>query len=121
MIDDDIFEMYSKSVGNIIQRGGTILKTARSAQFFETEGRKIAYENLKKRGINGIVVIGGDGSFKGAQKFSNEFTFQHFDMNNNVEVFCLSKFNSYRIHCKTCRCSTYQNILISIFFKPSTE
>jgi 6-phosphofructokinase 1 len=41
--------------------------------FFEPEGRKIAYENLKKRGINGIVVIGGDGSFKGAQKFSNEF------------------------------------------------
>ena len=73
MIDDDIFEMESKSVGNIIQRGGTILKTARSAQFFEIEGRKIAYENLKKRGINGIVVIGGDGSFKGAQKFSHEF------------------------------------------------
>ena len=67
MIDDDIFEMYSKSVGNIIQRGGTILKTARSAQFFEIEGRKTAYENLKKRGIDGIVVIGGDGSFKGAQ------------------------------------------------------
>jgi len=73
MIEDDIFEMDSKSVGNIIQRGGTILKTARSAQFFETEGRKIAYENLKKRGIDGMVVIGGDGSFKGAQKFSNEF------------------------------------------------
>lgn len=73
MIDDDIFEMYSKSVGNIIQRGGTILKTARSAQFFEIEGRKTAYENLKKRGIDGMVVIGGDGSFKGAQKFSHEF------------------------------------------------
>ncbi|MCX6211500.1 MAG: 6-phosphofructokinase [Bacteroidetes bacterium] len=73
MIDDDIFPMDSKSVGNIIQRGGTILKTARSAAFFEPEGRKIAYQNLKKRGINGIVVIGGDGSFKGAQKFSNEF------------------------------------------------
>jgi 6-phosphofructokinase 1 len=73
MIEDDIFQMDSKSVANIIQRGGTILKTARSKDFFEPEGRKIAYENLKKRGINGIVVIGGDGSFKGAQKFSNEF------------------------------------------------
>ena len=72
MIDDDIFPMESKSVGNIIQRGGTILKTARCMEFFEPAGRKIAYENLSKRGINGIVVIGGDGSFKGAQKFSTE-------------------------------------------------
>jgi 6-phosphofructokinase 1 len=73
MIDDDIMPMDSRSVANIIQRGGTILKTARSMDFFEEEGRKKAYENLKKRGINGLVVIGGDGSFKGAQKFSNEF------------------------------------------------
>ena len=73
MIEDDIFEMDSKSVANIIQRGGTILKTARSKDFFTPEGRQIAYDNLKKRDINGIVVIGGDGSFKGAQKFSNEF------------------------------------------------
>ncbi len=73
MIEDDIVPMDSKSVANIIQRGGTILKTARSKDFFEPEGRQIAYDNLKKRGINGIVVIGGDGSFKGAQKFSNEF------------------------------------------------
>jgi 6-phosphofructokinase 1 len=65
--------MDSKSVANIIQRGGTILKTARSAAFFEPEGRKKAYDNLKKFGINGLVIIGGDGSFKGAQKFSNEF------------------------------------------------
>jgi len=73
MIEDDIYQMDSKSVANIIQRGGTILKTARSKEFFEPEGRQKAYENLKKRGIDGIVVIGGDGSFKGAQKFSNEF------------------------------------------------
>ena len=62
MIEDDIFQMDSKSVGNIIQRGGTILKTARSKEFFTPEGREIAYKNLKKRGIDGIVVIGGDGS-----------------------------------------------------------
>ncbi len=73
MIDDDIFQMESRSVANIIQRGGTILKCARSNEFREPAGRVKAYENLKKRGINGLVVIGGDGSFKGAQKFSNEF------------------------------------------------
>lgn len=73
MIEDDIFQMDSRSVANIIQRGGTILKTARSKEFFEKEGRQKAYENLKKRGINGLVIIGGDGSFRGAQKFSNEF------------------------------------------------
>ncbi len=73
MIEDDIVPMNSRSVANIIQRGGTILKTARSLEFLEPEGRKIAYNNLKKRGINGLVIIGGDGSFKGAQKFSNEF------------------------------------------------
>jgi len=73
MIEDDIVPMNSRSVANIIQRGGTILKTARSAEFFELEGRKKAYENLKKRGIDGLVIIGGDGSFKGAQKFANEF------------------------------------------------
>ena len=73
MIDDDIVPMHSRSVANIIQRGGTILKTARSKEFFEPEGRKKAYENLKKHGIDGLVIIGGDGSFRGAQKFSNEF------------------------------------------------
>jgi 6-phosphofructokinase 1 len=73
MIDDDIFEMNTQSVANIIQRGGTILKTARCKEFFEPEGRKKAYENLKKRGIDGLVIIGGDGSFRGAVKFSTEF------------------------------------------------
>jgi 6-phosphofructokinase 1 len=73
MVEDDIFQMESRSVANIIQRGGTILKTARCKEFLEYEGRKKAYENLKKRDIDGLVVIGGDGSFKGAQIFSNEF------------------------------------------------
>jgi 6-phosphofructokinase 1 len=73
MMDDDITRMESRSVANIIQRGGTILKTSRCMEFFEPEGRQKAYENLKKRGINGLVVIGGDGSFKGALKFSKEF------------------------------------------------
>src|SRR5215210_3956363 len=73
MIDDDINPMNSRSVANIIQRGGTILKTSRCKEFFEHEGRQKAYDNLKKRGINGLVIIGGDGSFKGALKFSQEF------------------------------------------------
>lgn len=73
MIEDDIIKMDSRSVANIIQRGGTILKTARSKEFFEPEGRAKAYDNLKKRGIDGLIIIGGDGSFRGAQKFSNEF------------------------------------------------
>lgn len=66
MIDDDIFQMDSRSVANIIQRGGTILKTARCKEFMEPGGRKKAYENLKNHGIEGLVIIGGDGSFRGA-------------------------------------------------------
>ena len=62
MVEDEIIRLESRSVANIIQRGGTILKTARCKEFFEPEGRKKAYENLKKRGINGLVIIGGDGS-----------------------------------------------------------
>lgn len=73
MIEDDIFKMESRSVANIIQRGGTILKTARCKEFFDAAGRKKAYKNLKKRGIDGLVIIGGDGSFRGAVQFSQEF------------------------------------------------
>ncbi|HYM94268.1 MAG TPA: 6-phosphofructokinase [Chitinophagaceae bacterium] len=73
LIEDDIYWMESRSVANIIQRGGTILKTARCKEFYEYEGRKKAYENLKRRGIYGLVVIGGDGSFRGAAQFSKEF------------------------------------------------
>ncbi|HZH95623.1 MAG TPA: 6-phosphofructokinase [Flavisolibacter sp.] len=73
MIEDDIFKMESRSVANIIQRGGTILKTARCKEFFGPEGRAKAYTALKGRGIEGVVVIGGDGSFRGAVDFSNEY------------------------------------------------
>jgi 6-phosphofructokinase 1 len=73
MIEDDIYQMNSRSVANIIQRGGTILKTARSLDFYSEEGRKKAYNNLQKRGIDGLIVIGGDGSFTGAYKLSKEF------------------------------------------------
>src|SRR5215216_977144 len=73
LIEDDMYKMESRSVANIIQRGGTILKTARCKEFYEPEGRKKAYNVLKKRGIEALVVIGGDGSFKGATLLSKEY------------------------------------------------
>ena len=73
LLEDDIIRMESRSVANIIQRGGTILKTARCKDFLTPEGREKAYNVLRARGIDGLVVIGGDGSFQGAVKFSQEF------------------------------------------------
>lgn len=73
MIDGDIYKMKSYSVSNIVQRGGTILKSARSKEFMTSEGRKKAYEQLKKRGIEGLVAIGGDGTFTGANIFYEEY------------------------------------------------
>ena len=73
MVEDDFMEMDSRSVSNIIQRGGTILKTARSQSFMTKEGRKQAYDNLVKRGIEGIICIGGNGTFTGAKVFYEEY------------------------------------------------
>ena len=73
MVEGEIQKMESRSVANIIQRGGTILKTSRSNEFLTPEGRAKAYKNLKQFGIEGLVIIGGDGSFRGAQIFSNEY------------------------------------------------
>lgn len=73
MIDNDIVPLDARSVGNIIQRGGTILKSARSQEFRTPEGRKKAYDNLKAKGIDAIVGIGGDGTFTGLHKLHNEF------------------------------------------------
>lgn len=73
MIDGDFIEMDAPSVGNILQRGGTILQTARSKRFFTPEGRKQAYEHLKKAGVEGVVAIGGDGTFSGARVFMSEY------------------------------------------------
>jgi 6-phosphofructokinase 1 len=73
LIENDFIELGPRSVRNIINRGGTFLKSARSMQFKEYEYRKKAYENLKSRGIDALVVIGGDGSFTGAKIFSSEF------------------------------------------------
>jgi len=75
IVKGDISVMETKSVANIIQRGGTILKTARSEEFKTTEGRKQAYENLRKLEIDALIVIGGDGTFTGASVFAKEFDF----------------------------------------------
>lgn len=73
MIEGDFIPLVSKDVSNIIQRGGTILGTARSEEFRTVEGRRKAYGNLIGSGINACIVIGGDGSFQGAGIFSSEY------------------------------------------------
>lgn len=75
MIDNDMEELQSNSVSNIIQFGGTILKSARSIDFRTEEGRKKAFENLKSRNIDALVTIGGDGTFTGARIFGEEHDF----------------------------------------------
>lgn len=75
LIENDILPMESHSVANIIQRGGTILKSMRSEGFRTKEGREKAYKNLVDNGIDGLVVIGGDGTFTGANIFTKEFNF----------------------------------------------
>ncbi len=73
LINDEIVEFSTENVSNIIQRGGTILKTARSQAFCTPEGRKVAYENMQKHGIDALIVIGGNGSLTGARIFAQEF------------------------------------------------
>ncbi len=73
LITDEIVEFKTQNVSNIIQAGGTILKTARCKEFTTPEGRQLAYDNLKRQEIDALVVIGGDGSLTGARIFANEF------------------------------------------------
>jgi 6-phosphofructokinase 1 len=73
MIEDDIFPMDSKSVANIIQRGGTILKTARSPRFMTKEGMDRAYRQVSIENIDALITIGGNGTFKGADEFGKTF------------------------------------------------
>jgi len=73
MIHNDLVDLKAFSVSDVLSRGGTILKTARSKEFMEAEGRKRAYQNLKSAGIDAVVVIGGDGSLTGARVFCDEY------------------------------------------------
>jgi 6-phosphofructokinase 1 len=75
LIYDEILPFKTNSVSNIIQQGGTILKTARSQEFTTPEGRKVAYETLVRENIDALVVIGGDGSLTGARIFAQEFNY----------------------------------------------
>lgn len=73
LVTDEIVEFKTQNVSNIIQQGGTILKTARCKEFMTPEGRAIAYENMKKHGIDALIIIGGDGSLTGARIFADEY------------------------------------------------
>ena len=73
LIDKEFVKFTSSSVSNTIQRGGTILKTARSKAFLEADGRKLAYANMVEEGIDALIVIGGNGSLTGAQLFAREY------------------------------------------------
>lgn len=75
LIEGDFKDLNARSVKNIINRGGTILKSARSKEFFTKKGRQKAYNHLKEEGIDALVTIGGDGTFTGASVFNDEFDF----------------------------------------------
>jgi 6-phosphofructokinase 1 len=75
LINGEIKDFTTEDVSNIIQTGGTILRTARSKEFTSVEGKKKAYEQIKKHGIDALVVIGGDGSLTGARDFADLFDF----------------------------------------------
>lgn len=73
LIENNIQELSARSVKNILNRGGTVLKSSRSEEFKTKEGRQKAYENLKEHGIDALILIGGDGTFTGGHVFTNEF------------------------------------------------
>ena len=75
LLTDEIVPFRTQNVSNIIQQGGTILKTARCKKFETPEGRQLAYDNLVKEGIDSLVVIGGDGTLTGARIFATEHNF----------------------------------------------
>jgi 6-phosphofructokinase 1 len=78
LIDNELKILESQDVSGIIHQGGTILQTARSARFMTKEGRAIAYQNLKALNVEGVVAIGGDGTFTGAKIFMEEYPDVHF-------------------------------------------
>ena len=73
LIEGDIRPLNPRSVNNIINKGGTKLKSARSLDFHDKKGRQKAYENLKKHNVDALIVIGGDGSFTGGMIFEQEY------------------------------------------------
>ena len=89
MIDGDMKMLKKSDVANIIHRGGTILRTARSEEFRTKEGRAKAQKNLDKHGIEGLVVIGGNGSYTGAMKLSQEYGVRILGIPGTIDNDCL--------------------------------
>ncbi|HUS99799.1 MAG TPA: 6-phosphofructokinase [Candidatus Thermoplasmatota archaeon] len=85
MIEGDIEQLNRYSVSNIIKDGGTILQTARSSEFLTKEGREKAFKNLKRFGIDSIIVIGGDGSFRGLHQLTQEFPIQGIGVPGTID------------------------------------
>jgi 6-phosphofructokinase 1 len=85
MIENDFRPLASEDVSGIIQLGGTILMTARSKEFLTYKGREKAFASLKKNNIDGVIVIGGDGSFRGATRFSEEFNIPFIGMPGTID------------------------------------
>ncbi len=85
LIDDDLIELNHRSVSNIVNRGGTILKTARSKEFATDEGKKRAVEVLRKHNVDGLIVIGGDGSYAGASRLYNVFNFPTIGLPGTID------------------------------------
>jgi 6-phosphofructokinase 1 len=85
MIEDQFKLLTSDDVGNILQRGGTILKSSRSKEFMTKEGRQKAFENVKKHGIEGIIAIGGDGTFAGAKVFTEEHSIPFIGLPGTID------------------------------------
>lgn len=85
MIEGDIYQMKTTDVANIIQRGGTILKTARSKAFMTPEGMQKAYDQLQQHGIEALALIGGDGTFRGAIEFFEKYTIPAVGMPGTID------------------------------------
>ena len=85
LIEDDFIPLGPRDVSNIIQRGGTIIRTARSERFRTVEGREQAAENLRGRGVEGLVVIGGDGSFSGGVKLAEVWDGQYLGVPGTID------------------------------------
>ena len=85
LINNEIVEFHSDSVSNIIQKGGTILRTARCPEFTTSEGRKTAYDNMRRAGIDAVVAIGGDGTITGARIFAEEYNIPIVDLPGTID------------------------------------
>ncbi len=85
LINNEVIDMNARSVSNILGKGGTILKTSRSAEFMTKKGRKKAADNIKKNAIDGLIIIGGNGSFQGAHALWKEFKIKNIGIPGTID------------------------------------